>query len=49
MVPVANAQAGHIQALRHFHGHPLDFCLSHLTAANHFHEPLAKITKPLDH
>ena len=28
MAPAANAQADQIQALRHFHGYPLDFFLS---------------------
>ena len=46
--PVANAQADQIQALRHFHGYPLDFFLSPLMVADHFHEPLGRITKPLD-
>ena len=40
MAPVANAQADQMQALRHFHGYPLDFVHSRYIVANRFHESL---------
>ena len=48
MAPIANAQADQMQALKHFHGCPLDFFTA-IKQLPIFHELLSMITKSLDH
>ena len=59
MAPIATAQADQIQALKHFHGYPLDFFLSCGYLLDFFSQRLngcrsfswallSRITKPLD-